>query len=49
MASDLKGHLEITTSSGLAISLPAESPYIGWSDGVRKCEAFFEMLKETPD
>jgi len=48
-ASDLKGHLEITTSSGLAISLPAESPYIGWSDGVRKCEAFFEMLKETPD
>ena len=47
--SELKGSLEINTSSGRSISLPAEPPYIGWSDGVRKCEAFFEMFKEMPD
>ena len=48
-AGDLKGRLDISISSGLLISLPAKSPYIGWSDGVRKCEEFFEIFKEIPD
>ena len=42
-------HLDIYGSSGLLFSLPAESPYIGWSDGIRKCESFFELIRNNHD
>ena len=40
-------HLNIFDSNGLLLSLPINSPYIGWSDGVRKCNCFFEMMEKA--
>ena len=36
-------------SSGLLFSLPAESPYIQWSDGVRRCDSFCELYRRAED
>lgn len=45
----MNDRLEICGSSGQIFSFPAGSPYIGWSDGIRKCESFFEMFKSPDD
>ena len=41
----MNDRLEIFGKSGLMFSLPAESPYIEWSDGIRKCESFFKLYR----
>ena len=46
---EMNDQLDIFDSSGLLFSLQAEFPYIRWSDGVRKCEPFFELFLSSTD
>ena len=45
----MNDRLEIFGKSGLLYSLPAESPYIEWSDGIRRCDSFFALFSRPED
>ncbi len=45
----MNDQLNIFDSTGMLFSLQAEAPYIKWSDGVRKCEPFFELFGRYSD
>ena len=41
--------LNLYDSDGLCFTVPVKAPYIGWSDGIRKCDSFFELLENAAD
>lgn len=45
----MSGQLKIYDADGIRFSLPVKEPYIGWSDGIRKCESFFEAFSDHAD
>ena len=45
----MNDQLDVFGPSGLMFSLQTESPYIKWSDGIRKCELFFEAYRNSAD
>ena len=45
----MNDQLDFFDSSGLMFSLKTESPYIRWSDGIRRCEQFFDLFKSSAD
>jgi hypothetical protein len=43
---NLNDQLNFYDSNGLIFSLPVKAPFIGWSDGIRKCDLFFKLFED---
>lgn len=40
----LNDRLNLFDRNGLLCSLPVSAPYVGWADGVRRCDSFFALF-----
>ncbi len=45
----MNDNLNIYCSDGLCFVVPVQPPYIGWADGIRRCDLFFELFENTKD
>ena len=43
----MNDQLNIFDEDGQCFIVPVNAPYMGWSDGIRKCDLFFELFENT--
>lgn len=45
----MNDYLNIYSTDGLYFVVPVQPPYIGWADGIQRCDLFFELFENTKD
>lgn len=48
-AASMEDSLTVVTVDGLTLTLPAQAPCVAWSDGVRRCDRFFDLFAPQGD